>query len=969
MAISACEESDCKEESGRDCCTTSCGKECLQNPSLNPPPLCTLQQRLLPHAPQLPEEERRPLAEDEDEAAEKVGDGDAPDVDDHYGIIDDDGADDINDQYTVVDRPSPSHPLIRQPINAFTETQAEAATLASAERESHSPECSSSSSRHDQQADMAPSTSAPSPVPSPSASSSELRHQLSACPSPSYSNQKPPFSHHNHGQWRPFSAAASLDPNALEFVPIAAPAFSSLSHFHQPAVHSSACSQVDMASLQHQMGSLNLTDMGSSDAIVFETGRPHHEMSAAFYNAQTTPSEVGFHHALTTSAEMRYNQELGAYQNSGYGVYLTAAQMGCPSQSGLLTPPWHNTGFPPIPAAMVPTPTAPGAPPMAPTPPLSSPQLYPFSPSMESHNMSTMQSQKQFPTCHGFGNPKEHVSRTLLISGIPAHISEAQLQEELEWWGAIRGIQADAHPQGLTVKVQFFDLRAARQALRDMQQNLHMAHQHHLLHNTKMNPTQRYHPDDGFALHGRKGVLCGSVVSAQYIGSWGMAVPDAHNQGTLVLFNVGADVNMQDVRQIFEAYGHVREVREAPAKRQHKFVEFYDIRAAAAAWNALNGKEICGKCVKIEFSRQGGAVSCRQKTQQDRTPQETAGLNWQGTQGHIVDPNWHGNAAMHGLSFQTTGLQSPGWDRWPSHEGVPGLFPANVCMAGGPNGLERSIYPVAIGGPHGDGNGVVGDNASIAYGRRIHTDSGRVAMSQQYGVPKVRFAGVSRLSKGLTHYQFDEGEIYAHPSNPRTTLMIQNIPNKYSQKMLLTMLDQHCLQFNSTLNGAEPEAAYDFMYLPIDFKNKCNLGYAFVNFTTPQATLGFYKAFHGKAWEEFNSRKICGVAFARLQGRPALEEHFKNSRFACDTEEYLPVLFVPPRNGNNQSQPRVAVGQQGLVHGVRRGNGGHSYFSDDPICNQQNKVVSDTSCSSISSNTCDAHDQPEAKEAAYASKS
>ena len=57
----------------------------------------------------------------------------------------------------------------------------------------------------------------------------------------------------------------------------------------------------------------------------------------------------------------------------------------------------------------------------------------------------------------------------------------------------------------------------------------------------------------------------------------------------------------------------------------------------------------------------------------------------------------------------------------------------------------------------------------------------------------------------------------------RTTVMIRNIPNKYSQKVLLATLDE-----------AGFYGQYDFFYLPIDFKNGCNVGYAFLNLARPE---------------------------------------------------------------------------------------------------------------------------------------
>lgn len=74
--------------------------------------------------------------------------------------------------------------------------------------------------------------------------------------------------------------------------------------------------------------------------------------------------------------------------------------------------------------------------------------------------------------------------------------------------------------------------------------------------------------------------------------------------------------------------------------------------------------------------------------------------------------------------------------------------------------------------------------------------------------------------------------------------MIKNIPNKYTQKMLLATIDEH---FRGT---------YDFFYLPIDFKNKCNVGYAFINLLQPQYVVPLVERFNNRKWDKFNSEKV-----------------------------------------------------------------------------------------------------------------
>jgi len=99
----------------------------------------------------------------------------------------------------------------------------------------------------------------------------------------------------------------------------------------------------------------------------------------------------------------------------------------------------------------------------------------------------------------------------------------------------------------------------------------------------------------------------------------------------------------------------------------------------------------------------------------------------------------------------------------------------------------------------------------------------------------------------------------------KTTLMIRNIPNKYTKELMLETIDAH---FKET---------YDFFYLPIDFKNNCNVGYAFINFKDLKYIEPFFKKFNQKKWAIFNSEKICSIKYARIQGKEECEKHFKDS--------------------------------------------------------------------------------------------
>jgi len=127
--------------------------------------------------------------------------------------------------------------------------------------------------------------------------------------------------------------------------------------------------------------------------------------------------------------------------------------------------------------------------------------------------------------------------------------------------------------------------------------------------------------------------------------------------------------------------------------------------------------------------------------------------------------------------------------------------------------------------------------------------------------------------------------------------MIKNIPNKYDQISLLEVI-------NKNFAGS-----YDFFYLPIDFKNKCNVGYAFINFIQYETVKKFYEEFHQKKWEKFNSEKVCQIAFARIQGKSSLIENFRNSTLMFEDQGCRPLIFHSsgPKIGTLESFPPSLV--------------------------------------------------------------
>jgi len=138
----------------------------------------------------------------------------------------------------------------------------------------------------------------------------------------------------------------------------------------------------------------------------------------------------------------------------------------------------------------------------------------------------------------------------------------------------------------------------------------------------------------------------------------------------------------------------------------------------------------------------------------------------------------------------------------------------------------------------------------------------------------------------MTHCQVPRPQNLAdtynfHKNAPPTTMMIRNLPGRYTQSDLVK--DLHDLGFSGT---------FDFLYVPVDSGTEASVGYAFVNFINPGWAMQCQQVFTNYRFRN-QKRKLAHVSVAHLQGLEANMKHYKDKAIAqvCDKSR-RPVVWA-----------------------------------------------------------------------------
>jgi len=127
--------------------------------------------------------------------------------------------------------------------------------------------------------------------------------------------------------------------------------------------------------------------------------------------------------------------------------------------------------------------------------------------------------------------------------------------------------------------------------------------------------------------------------------------------------------------------------------------------------------------------------------------------------------------------------------------------------------------------------------------------------------------------------RFSSLEVPRHISSSKTTLMIRNIPQIYSQKELV-------LEWPN-------DSSYNFFYLPMsNDPAKGNKTFAFINFTSAQAAVAFQERWEKQRLSRFAARRTLNITRADVQGRDAnMQQLQKGQLRRLKNKECQPMVF------------------------------------------------------------------------------
>lgn len=491
---------------------------------------------------------------------------------------------------------------------------------------------------------------------------------------------------------------------------------------------------------------------------------------------------------------------------------------------------------------------------------------------------------------------QDRESRTVLIQGIDPNTPDTILKEQFECFGDIQSISLETKMQGYMM-ITYHDIRAAR-----------------------------------LAMHSSGTVWRGRQLSCSMLGE-DVTTVQSSSPTMLYLISLDGGKSLEDVYYLLSPYGELKDLREHPHQQHCCMAEFYDSRHAAAALSSLKSSpDVTGRLVVLDGSNKdlfGNVDDCNQQQQQQYVNryQQTYSTSVSDMTKNLSEISLDSNRSPHQSSqglyqmmprglVQSNDMLNRRTSTYPSAER---LWPANAAISdrlgvSPPNtnaqwlasnevlaalqaqqmasmqshlhhqsqsSMQSVLQSAFLSNPDAGRMQYAGASQSVQQAARRNMSDpsigGRLARRNVNPLAEAERKAQQDRLYGLDLHKILAGE------DKRTTLMIKNIPNKYTQKMLLTLLEER-------FAGTHP-FPFDFFYLPIDFKNKCNVGYAFINMTTHLAIPALVEDFHGRRWPKFNSEKVCQIAYGRIQGKLALIQHFQNSSLLHEDERCRPVLF------------------------------------------------------------------------------